>query len=75
MPKRSPAAGMIKYLANRKCPRCHRTFIVVLLDRSLWVKSVNGFCGVCDHSISWQLIRGNAAIESRSRLRAFGSVR
>jgi hypothetical protein len=56
---------MIKYLRKRKCPRCFREFVVILFDRSSRVQSINGFCGDCDHSLSWHIIH-NTAFANRS---------
>jgi hypothetical protein len=58
---------MISYLRKRKCPNCFCDFVIVLVDRSSHIQSVNGFCGNCDYCINWQLIqkgsraRANAA--------------
>jgi hypothetical protein len=51
---------MIKYLVTRRCPKCFCDFVIVLLDRSSSVRSINGFCGNCDHRINWRLIRKKA---------------
>jgi len=60
---------MIKYLAKRRCPKCSYSFIVMLLEHGRRMQTVNGFCGHCDHSIMWQLIRGEASMDSRSSVR------
>jgi len=49
--------GMIKYLSERNCPKCLGEFVVVLLDRTAWMQSINGFCRDCDYCIEWKLIR------------------
>ena len=49
--------GMIKYLSERNCPKCSGEFVVVLLVRTPWMQSINGFCRDCDHCIEWKLIR------------------
>jgi hypothetical protein len=54
---------MLKYLDNRKCPKCLCDFVVVLLDRSSRVQSINGFCGSCDHRINWRLIRKKTSLD------------
>src|SRR5262249_60371612 len=48
---------MIKYLIERNCPKCSGEFVVVLLRRTPWMQSINGFCGDCDYCIEWNLIR------------------
>jgi len=60
---------MIKYLAKRRCPKCSYSFVVMLLEHGRRMQTVNGFCGHCDHSIMWQLIRGEASMDSRSSVR------
>jgi hypothetical protein len=49
--------GMIKYLLERNCPKCSGEFVVVLLGRTPWMQSINGFCRDCDYCIEWKLIR------------------
>lgn len=49
--------GMIKYLLERNCPKCSGEFVVVLLGRTPWIQSINGFCRDCDYCIEWKLIR------------------
>jgi hypothetical protein len=48
---------MIKYLARRQCPKCRHSFIIMLLTLSSQMRTINGFCGHCDHSIKWRLIQ------------------
>src|SRR5436309_15779019 len=60
---------MIKYLAKRRCPKCSYSFIVMLLEHGRRMHTVNGFCGHCDHSSIWQLLRGKASMDSRSTVR------
>src|SRR5438309_11619082 len=57
---------MIKYLAKRRCPKCSYSFVVMLLEYGRRMQTFDGFCGHCDHSIMWQLIRGEASMDSRS---------
>jgi hypothetical protein len=57
---------MIKYLARRQCPKCRHSFIVMLLAHGSQMRTINGFCGNCDHFIKWQLIQGKASKPNRS---------
>ena len=59
---------MIKYLANRRCPKCRCSFIVMLLTYNSKIRMVNGFCGKCDHSFKWQLILGNVSMYPKRRM-------
>jgi hypothetical protein len=52
---------MIKYLARRPCAKCQHSFIVMLVTHGPRLRTINGFCGNCDHSIKWQLVRGKAS--------------
>src|SRR5947208_2919602 len=61
---------MIKYLAKRRCPKCSYSFIVMLLEHCRRMHTVNGFCGHCDHSIMWHLIREHVLRRPISELRA-----
>src|ERR687895_1027862 len=57
---------MLTYLSKRKCPQCDFDFVVVLLDCNSRMQWINGFCGKCDHNISWKLFRRKAAYETRN---------
>jgi hypothetical protein len=57
---------MLTYLSKRKCPKCAFDFVVVLLDCHSRMQWINGFCGKCDHNISWKLFRRKAAYETRN---------
>ena len=61
--KESPRK-MLRYLSNRQCPECTFDFVVVLLDRDSLMQWINGFCGRCDHHLSWKLFRRKASEES-----------
>jgi hypothetical protein len=56
---------MLTYLSKRRCPKCAFDFIVVLLDCNSRMQWINGFCGRCEHNISWKLFRRRAAYEAR----------
>lgn len=60
---------MIKYLNNRKCPKCRSSVIVMLLRLSSQISTLNGICGSCDHSIKWFIIRGNATADQNINIR------
>ena len=59
-------ATMFRYLPKRKCPLCAFDFVVVLLDRDSRMQWINGFCGQCDHNLSWKLFRRKRSDQSRN---------
>jgi hypothetical protein len=59
------AYPMLTYLSKRRCPKCAFDFVVVLLDCNSQMQWINGFCGRCEHNISWKLFRRRAAYEAR----------
>jgi hypothetical protein len=59
------AHQMLTYLSKRRCPKCAFDFVVVLLDCNSRMQWINGFCGRCEHNISWKLFRRRAAYEAR----------
>jgi hypothetical protein len=60
------AQPMLTYLSKRRCPKCAFDFVVVLLDCDSRMQWINGFCGKCEHNISWKLFRRRAAYEARN---------
>jgi len=62
--KESPRHKMLRYLSKRQCPEYSFDFVVVLLDRDSLMQWINGFCGRCDHHLSWKLFRRKVSDES-----------
>ena len=60
---------MIKYLNNRKCPKCRSSVIIMLLRYSAKIRTITGICDHCDYAMKWQLINGNSSTGANQNLR------
>ena len=58
----------LKYLRKRQCPKCRATVVTMLLKYSPTMSAINAICRICDHSLKWLILRGNASAATNFKL-------